>query len=257
MRRLVYCEGPDDIAALRELLVRFFGASVEPTVTALPPAGRQRKQCLRIGAQLLELHAVPEAKSGLWCAAAKLLGGLPRVKMTDDPDGIGRIWVVYDPDGQGADAFCRAIAPAFEKHASQWKLTPGGRADWVAERDPGERVSLAAIAWRAPDGVVDGLADTQSLDRLVCAVAARAFPEESRVVHRWLDELTASGKRPGWKAALHLWCAVVEQKANEDTAAVRFLGQNRLCEAHARGALEEVSLLKDLASLAAPPERND
>jgi hypothetical protein len=74
-----------------------------------------------------------------------------------------------------------------------------------------------------------------------------AYPTEAKTVERWLGEISEAGKQPSWKAALHLWCALVEPKADESNAAARFLHQNETCRPHARTAIEQVSLFKDLS----------
>jgi hypothetical protein len=254
MRRLFICEGPDDLAALRELFILIYEATVIKTGKPLPAAGEARSQMLRVKDQEIELIASPGAKSGLGDMAALLLEGAPRGDWTTDPAAIKWVCVVYDPDEQDENAYCAELSAAIERRARSWNVRQVSTGEWTAERGPFERVLIRAIPWRGPGPVADSLADKQSLDRLLCAVAARAFPDDALMVNKWLMELNTLGKNPGWKAALHLWCALVEEKASELNAPVRFLHQNPTCKPHVRGIVEEVSLLNDLTSLlGAPP----
>jgi hypothetical protein len=113
---------------------------------------------------------------------------------------------------------------------------------------------ITAIPWRSGDPVVDDLPDTQSLDRLLCAIAGRAHPGHTAMVERWLREARAElGVQPKWKAALHLWCALVEPAASPVNAATRFLGQNHNCTPHVSPALIAGGLLARIAEIFAPP----
>ena len=119
--------------------------------------------------------------------------------------------------------------------AKHWKLD-GGPGDWVARRSV-QAVIVCAVHWRSPGNVVDGLPDRQNLERLLCHVTAVAYPTEAQTVERWLGEMSEAGKKPSWKAALHLWCALVGPKADEPNAPARFLHQDKTCQPHAREAI--------------------
>ena len=131
---------------------------------------------------------------------------------------------------------------------------PGCARTWTARREEGEELSLCAIPWRAPGPVVDGLPDNQNIERLLCAVAARAYPTEASIVERWLTKIqSVRNKAPKWKAALHLWCALVDEGASETNAAARFLHDNRALKPYVQQTLEEVKLWNDLRPLLGPP----
>jgi len=255
MRRLFVCEGPEDLAALRELFILLYEATtVKSTGVPLLAAGEARRQQLRVQHRQIDLIASQTGKSGLGDMAAQLLETAPRGDWATDPEAIEWICIVYDPDEPDENAYCTELLAAIERRAQSWRIGLVSIGEWTAERGPGELVRVRAVPWRAPGAVADRSADKQSLDRLLCSVAARAFPEDARIVERWLMELNELGKHPGWKAALHLWCALVEQKASESNAAARFLRQNSICRPHVRGIVEEVSLLHDLTLLlGAPP----
>jgi hypothetical protein len=246
MRRLVLCEGPADIAALREIGISFFGAKPLPIPRSAGAAGENRKLLLLIEGSEVEITAVQRAKSGLPAALAIKLHGLPVENSSDDPNALERITVLFDPDDESPEETCVRLAAEVSANAKAWKLD-GSPGDWVARRNGNQAVILRAVSWRSPGNVVDGLPDWQNLERLLCHVTAVAYPSEAKIVERWLGEISGPGKKPSWKAALHLWCALVEPKSDESNAAARFLHQNQTCRPHARAAIEQVSLFKDLS----------
>jgi hypothetical protein len=247
MRRIVLCEGPADIAALREIGISLFGAQVQRTPLSAGAAGETRKLLLTVQGSQVEITAVERAKSGLPGALATKLHGLPFENSSDDRDALERITVLFDPDAESPDRMHASLADAVSASAKAWKLD-GSPGDWVARRDASEAVIVRVVPWRSPGSVVDGLPDWQNLERLLCHVAAAAYPAEAETVERWLGELSKAGKNPSWKAALHLWCAVVEPKADESNAPARFLHQNQTCRPHALEAIRQVSLFNDLST---------
>jgi hypothetical protein len=247
MKRVVLCEGPADIAALREIGRSLFGAQSRPIPLSAGPAGESRKLFLSIQGSEVEITAVPRAKSGLAEALATKLHGLPVENSSDDPNALERITVLFDPDDESPDKMYARLADEVATNAKAWKLD-GNPGDWFARRDASQAVIVRAVHWRSPGGVVDGLPDLQNLERLLCRVTAVAYPTEAKTVERWLSEISEAGKKPSWKAAIHLWCALVEPKGDESNIPARFLHQNQTCRPHARAAIEQVSLFKDLST---------
>jgi hypothetical protein len=253
MKGFVICEGPEDVAALREIAMFLFACEVEKKNPSYGPAGLERRMTLKRGDLTIEIVATANAKSGLAKTASLKLEGLIPGNRSDDPASVGQIAVIFDPDECGAPVFFESLSKVVGEGAPSWKLDEFHPGVWTARRDGFEPVELRAIPWRAPGGVVDSLPDSQNLDRLCCAVAREAFLEDSEMVIRWLEELAVKKKRIGWKSALHLWCAIVDEKAGEITAAARFLHQNKACRPKVRPILEGVSLLKDLEAIFGPP----
>lgn len=255
-RRIVLCEGPDDVAALREIAIGIFGAAVprsgaSSTETRAGAAGQARGQLVLAGRTRIEIRAVKNAKSQIAKALATELAQLPPQIGGDGDQRIRQVAAVFDPDGEGAERFHRDVEREVGRGAKAWRFTAvKGGGVWIAQRDAGERLLVRAVAWRGPGAPVDGLADHQNLERLLCAIAARAYPAEATLVERWLTEIAqVRSAAAGWKAALHLWCALVEEKASDANAAARFLHQNKVCLPCVEPALREVSLLRDLRAL--------
>lgn len=247
MRRAVLCEGPDDVAALRELSISLFGATVLRRPTTAGPAGESRQLYLTVGQNEIVVTACRNGKSGLPGLLVAQLSQMPIKDRPEDPYFLQCITVLFDPDDEPSEMMYARLAEEVSAKATAWRLE-GRPGDWSAHRNTDETVSVRAIPWRSPGDVVDGLPDKQNLERLLCHVAATAYPNEARIVERWLGEIPRGKQEPSWKAALHLWCALIEPKASESTAPARFLHQNQTCQPHVRGAIEHVSLLRDLSA---------
>jgi hypothetical protein len=254
-RRMVLCEGPDDVAALREIAMGIFGAvTPRPGVawaeSKAGAAGQARGQLLLAGRARIEIRAVKNAKSQIAKALATELAQLPPQVESDGELRTRQVAALFDPDDEGAERFFRDVEREVKRGATAWRLTELRGGVWMARRQSGERLLLRAVPWRGPGSPADGLADHQNLERLLCAIAARAYPAEAAMVERWLTEMSRMrATPPGWKAALHLWCALVEEKASDANAAARFLHQNKVCLPCVEPALREVSLLRDLRPL--------
>jgi hypothetical protein len=243
--RLVLCEGPDDLAALRQIATQEFQAVSIKTARG-SGAGLAREAVLQTPGGIRVRILGKEGKSSLPELAAAELNGLPAQGAEPAELRLSQIAIVYDPDGQTETAFKDEVAKALKDGASAWTIeaTAGG---FLAKRNADEVIDIRLSAWKGPGPVFDGLADLQSLERLICAVAAQAYPEEAKTVVKWLDEIaTQKGKPPKWKGAVHLWCAIIEPAAGEETAPVRFLGQNKACRPFVRPSLQAVALVECL-----------
>ena len=178
MKRVVLCEGPSDITALREIAISLFGAKVLRNPPSAGPGGVSRKLLLAIQANEVEITAVERAKSGLPEALATQLLGLPVEDRATDPNALERITVLFDPDDESPEKMYARLAAQVSAEAKAWKLE-GKPGDWVARRDASESVALRAVPWRSPGDVVDGLPDYQNLERLICHIAASAYPDQA------------------------------------------------------------------------------
>jgi hypothetical protein len=259
-RRIILCEGPDDLNALRAIAQHQRWASAVRGPTAA--AGQERQVVLTAGSYRIEIKApsraqgsAGEGKTALARTTAETLHNLAPQIGPPDESHVSLVAVAFDPDGDTVESFHAAVAGAIQAHAPAWTLT-GAAGTWRAKRDAGEEVDVRAVHWRAPGGVLDGLPDHANLERLLCAVAARAYPGDLADVDRWLREMAdrrrAAGRKPaGWKAAIHVWLAAVYEKVDQENAATRFLSQQDECKPHVAAVLTEAGLLDELRALLA------
>lgn len=265
MKRLVLCEGPDDLNALRAIAQHLGWARPAAAATAAG-AGQERRAILAAGDTRIEIRvpsktggATGEGKSALARMVADGLHMLPPQIGPGDESSVGLVGVVFDPDDATVPSFHAEVENAVRTHAREWVLAGIGAAGvWSARREAGELLEVRAVHWRAPGGVVDGLPDQMNLERLLCAVLVAAYPQDVEHIERWLTEIRevskAAGRKPGtWKAAIHVWLAAVHEKADDINAASRFLHQQRECKPHIERILAETGLLDDLRPLLGTP----
>jgi hypothetical protein len=263
-KRLVLCEGPDDLNALRAIaqLLRW----AQPVRTPGIGAGQERQMVLQAGIARIEVSvpskargATGEGKSALSRGVATALEGLPPQTNPADEAHVSLVAAVFDPDDETAADFHTALVKAVRDHATAWTFAESGSPGvWHAQRGATEQLEVRAVDWRAPGGVLDRLPDQMNLERLLCAVLAQAYPDDVSDVARWLTEVggrcaAAGRKPPTWKAAIHVWLAVVYEKADELNAAARFLHQQDECRPHVERILDAVGLVRDLRPLLGPP----
>lgn len=62
----------------------------------------------------------------------------------------------------------------------------------VAENEQGDlalfdgRILVSLIRWEAPDAILEGVPNRQTLERVVCAALVAAYPRRGPAVHQWL-----------------------------------------------------------------------
>lgn len=263
-KRLIFCEGPDDMAALRAV-AQLLGWAAPAPAAAPSGAGQSRVMTLLAGSTVIEVGvpsrargATGEGKSTLAATLADNLAALRSQPNAADESAVSLLAAVFDPDDDPPGRFCAEVERTMRERAVAWALAetdaPGV---WCARRGTSEQVEIRAVHWRAPGEVLGGLLDHANLERLLCAVLAKAYPEDNDHVARWLREIAerqraAGRKLAGWKAAIHVWSAVVYEKADENSAAARFLHQHKACRPHVEPTLQETGLLDDLRPLIAP-----
>ncbi|MFO0759367.1 MAG: hypothetical protein U0359_22935 [Byssovorax sp.] len=263
-RRRILCEGPDDLNALRAIAQHVYKAKTTPA-PGKQGAGADRAAYLQIGDDVSIDIVVPskgrggpgDGKSALPRMIAELLRDLPPQIGAGDESTVGLAAVVFDPDGQPIPTFYGEVERAIRAHASGWAFAPQSPGTWSALRESGERVEVRAVHWRALGGVVDNLPDVQNLERLLSSILGAAYPTGAPDIERWLTEIgevrrAAGRKAPTWKAAIHLWLALVYEKADDINAASRVLHQQDECKPHIEAVLQQTGLLADLLPLLGP-----
>lgn len=229
-QRLVLVEGPDDLAALRELAERLFHV----TKAEQPPKpGASRKTIFQTSAGVrIEISVGLNAKDGLPKAVATAIRGLPP-QMPGDEARTDKIAVLYDPDDDAPGAFEARVDKELNASLPLWAIQRSNFSCWNLRRGQEEPVELSLIAWKANGPVLDGLPDQQNLERLISQIMVLAYPNERTRIEGWLSDIQelrrrlTSSKAPKWKAAVLLWAALVDDQVTADAGmASRFFGQH-------------------------------
>ncbi|MEO7328157.1 MAG: hypothetical protein ABI193_06245 [Minicystis sp.] len=212
---------------------------------------------ISIGVPSKSRGATGEGKSALARSVADNLTALPQQQSRGDESFVSMVAAIFDPDDQPPEVFHAELEQAIREHASAWTLAaPSASGCWRVQRAGGDPIEVRAVHWRAPGNVLDGLADQVNLERLLCAVLEKAYPSDVERVAQLLTEIgrarqAMDRKPPTWKAAIHVWLAMVYEKADELNAASRVLHQQDECKPHVESVLIEVGLLEDLRPLLA------
>jgi hypothetical protein len=77
--------------------------------------------------------------------------------------------------------------------------TRDSEGDWLLDAG---RTVVSLVRWQADDGPVRGLPEKQTLERLMCAAIAGAYPDRAPVVQDWLD---SRPNPPPADAKEHAW----------------------------------------------------
>lgn len=250
----IFTEGPDDVAALSEILFRWHNAAVDRSVS--PSTAREREHRLRL------LTADKSAVRGT--VAITALGkrdGLDDALMTFlrtrpiDATLRDRAAVVYDPDERATSDVEDALDTRLRSLETEWMIERNGPAWTLTRKELPQTIHVRTIAWTHPGAVLGGLPDRQNLERVLCAISARAWPAGDAVVAQWLQAIrefranNGVARAPTWKAAVHLWCALVDDAATEAAAVKRFLGQNPSALPFVRETLDEARIVTSLEAL--------
>lgn len=233
----IFTEGPDDVAALTELLIRHGKRRVRTD----PPSNDQRSTATT-RERMHQLAIYSEEPTGVKTGTIKIVAVvqenvLPARMATEianlpihDPGGPERRFaLVYDPDAWTVEDFEAAVSEALAAKATDWAIQQSG-SSWTLQRE-GESVLLRAIPWCIDGDVLDSLPDVQNLERVLCTVLGETYPSGVTTVAECIERFREQRKQLGidrdlsWKAAIHLWCALVDDAATDSTAPKRFLGQ--------------------------------
>lgn len=254
IRVSIITEGPDDVAALTEILFRFFNAR---TAKSASPIVRERQQTLRLFeadkvTPLGELTITALANDG---AIDDLLVAKIRAQPSDGADKE-RFALVYDPDERSvSDCEARFDGRIRALEASGWTVERSNSVWKLVRAEPPTETSVRAIAWQGRCDTPPCLPDRQNLERLLCTINESTWPQGKTTVTRWLTEIDAQravlgvAGKPTWKTAIHLWCALVDDKASEAAVVKRFLGQNEAARTSVKQALLDAGILTALEAL--------
>lgn len=210
-RILILCEGPADVAGLRELLSRRWGFDVLPA-TSLPAVGDVRRQAMKSRRE--DLVLVVQAAKGRTALPA---AWTREVRANSPSEPYGALGVCFDPNGDSERRWRELL---FEKAWSE-PLVPNADGDYQVNSLP-----VVPLPWSSESPVCSGLEDWHSLDRIIVTAARVANPPLVSVVDQWIDQLRSLGREVSWKTAARLWHAVLFPDRNVPDVASQTFGQD-------------------------------
>jgi hypothetical protein len=194
-KRLLLCEGPEDLAALREILHVHFSA----TRTEEPnPNSSSKVEQWSVGGKTIRLINALDRQRVLRFAVELITSDSPS-------DPIEWVGLSFDPNGDD-EARWRAW---LEKGLQRLNLRRTGSS---YEANPPERIPLGIIPlpWLSTGPVHYGLSNSQCLERCAIDALSATYPNHHRRVEKWINELRTEqpAHPPSWKTAARLWNAL-------------------------------------------------
>lgn len=246
-RIVIICEGPEDLAALRELLIRQWG--FEPKRSWPPPAGEIRLQPMARGEVDLDVRAAG--------SRSHLISHWPTfIRTSSESNTVRTLGLSFDPNGDAEQRWRRTV---FE---DPWGSPPMQRdgEDYLAcraEGPQGPMVRVVPLPWSssAPDfdkldATTDGV-PKQCLERLLVAAANARDAQRGAMIARWLDELQQDAG-VSWKTAARLWHAVLFPEVGVADMATKAFGQDADLWSYLAPLLEASSLWSGLERMLGP-----
>lgn len=203
---ILFCEGPEDLAALREWLKRRGCAPGRGAGTG--PVGEARKQSMTLGPHAFELRAVG-GRPNLFKWPLEIRG------KTDPP---ARLALSFDPNGDGEPAWRREL---FEKPWGPDLPPPSAGGSYLLAG-----TEIIPVPWQADVPVEFGLPDKHCLERLLVASALAAHPELRAPVQTFLAAVKDTGRSASWKTAARTLHAALHPEVAIADLASKVFGQD-------------------------------
>jgi hypothetical protein len=206
-RRLVYCEGQDDVTALRGIVKRAFKVSWKQD-DDFPNARRSARFELGQGNVLSMVALRPDPARGSTPNRESAI----QLARQDFVDGAApdrpRIGLCVDPDTDSLEALRAAVRARLPAEAVDTDL------GWTLDGR-----ELLLLPWHVESVLFNRLPELQNLERLAIDAIRRCDPDGAGLVERWIGELgeKRGDKFRSWKAALLLFHAATEPKTTEDS----------------------------------------
>ncbi|MGD0090551.1 MAG: hypothetical protein ABSE73_11580 [Planctomycetota bacterium] len=206
---LIVVEGPDDLAALRELFDRCFGAQKGGAVAAREHAFRWKDAETRI--------LMANGKDKMPNLIAHRIRDLPSADWPFTQMGI-----CFDPDRHPDEQ----VLTWLRKNC---KVEAPWNADGMCQaRVADMNLEIVALRWDLGP-VFDQLKDLRNLERVALAVLAKTDPSEGKLIEELLEKVDSAKKPISWKTAFRLWAAIRYADSDPDTggAMAHVFGQDQ------------------------------
>lgn len=241
--RRILCEGPDDRAALRELLTRGFEMKVRPRASS-PPDARVELVPKAGGDLLVEIVVAGSDEKVLARAVEAEQFGSPATP-------VEILGLCFDPNGRTQEEQWRAWIEAGLRPLNPQPVGDGWRVS-----GPLGAASVLPLPWQSPRALPHyGLPDKHSLERIVIQALAEVHHDKHCAIADWtcrLSELKVD-QRWVWKSALRLWNALVHPDVSGAALFDQLCGQDHAVGGGVRAVLEGTPLWLGLSAIAATP----
>ncbi|MCY3024233.1 MAG: hypothetical protein NTW87_35095 [Planctomycetota bacterium] len=223
---LIVVEGPDDLAAIRELFQRRYGPVKTEGVHVAP--GQPRTARFAWSDVETQVMVAMDKRR----VAVRVKEQMQAIPTSDRP--YCQIGVCFDPD-EHDDGTVHAW---LREECGVPDATPG---DGVYRATCGNaKVDIVPLPWDLGP-MFDELKDFRNLERVALAVLAKTDAGEGKLIEELLEKVRSANKNISWKTAFRLWAAI--RYADCDPGAGGAMAQVFGQDEQARQALETV--LKD------------
>lgn len=230
--RRIFCEGPDDLSALRAYVSLRYRLSAQPSAPT-------NQVVLVAGDGTVELTLVAAGTRQKVLSVARQL-----IALDDSPSRpLERVGLCFDPDDQEEPGWRSWIERTFGRD--------GFRRDergWQVNGVVGP-VEVLAMPWAIAEKTHAGLAERHNLERVAARILATTHPERAALVDRWLDDVVGARLPADWKVAMRLWNALVDPDTSGRAFFDRVFGQNHALRAELERVIEGSQLGVALARL--------
>lgn len=230
--RRIFCEGPDDQAALRELIKRGFQREIKPS-----PLSERGTLFVREGSEDVELTVARDRERVLLLARDTVLGsGSPSNPVT-------LFGVSFDPDGHSEIEWRGWIENRFR----EWKPVRQGEG-WLLT-GPFGAVELVPLPWYTAVRPHASLEDSQNIERVAGRILSTVHPRLAGLIDKWLEEARAADRTPDWKMSARFWNGLVHPATSGAGFFDKIFGQDPELRDEVRKAFDGTLLWRGLERL--------
>ncbi len=237
--RRIFCAGPDDRSALRELIGR--GGFSRTLRKPVPAEERGRTVFIKPGSEDLEITIAGDDDRVPPVALDVVFAhGSPS-------EPVHLFGLSFDPEERDETAWRRAIETTFREQNPI--RIPG--ADGYALTGPFGPVTLLPLPWWDPAKAHPELTEKQCLERIAGHALATVHPNLGELVDQWLPQAREAGRPPSWKMAARFWNGLVHADASGAGFFDKVFGQDHALGEGVRRALQGSMLWRGLEQLCA------
>jgi hypothetical protein len=230
--RRIFCEGPDDQAALRELIKRGFQREIKS-----PKLSQRGTLFVRDGTDEVELTVAGDRERVLSLARDTILeNGSPSNPVT-------LFGVSFDPDGHRETEWREWIERAYQA----WKPVRQGEG-WLLT-GPFGPVELIPLPWHTALRPHVSLEDSQNIERVAGLILSTVHPRLAGLIDKWLEEARAAGRTPDWKMSARFWNGLAHPATSGAGFFDKIFGQDPELRDEVRRALDGSLLWRGLERL--------